>query len=146
MKPFLLHLLRTKKKQKINILFMFSDSAVHFYFSSGLGYDVIYKVHVFLKFQVLNLSEKRWDIGNLNREVLDFGWPDHLAPPLERLCSICKSIDSWLNSDPQNVVVLHSKGGKGRLATVLAAYMNYCNICARLGNKFNNKNNRLKDL
>ena len=146
MKLFLLHLLYTQKKQKIGILSMFSESEVHFISVSNLAYVDMYKVHVFLKFQVLNLSEKRWDIGNLNREVLDFGWPDHLAPPLERLCSICKSIDSWLNSDPQNVVVLHSKGGKGRLATVLAAYMNYCNICARLGNKFNNKNNRLKDL
>ena len=43
-------------------------------------------------------------------QVLDFGWPDHLAPPLERLCSICKSIDSWLNSDPVHVAVIHCKG------------------------------------
>lgn len=64
-------------------------------------------------------------------QVVDFGWPDHLAPPLERMCSICKSIDSWLNSDPQRVVVIHCKGGKGRIAVVTAAYMNYCNICSR---------------
>ena len=82
-------------------------------------------------------------------KVLDFGWPDHLAPPLERLCryvasdfffvlfwesnseltsklqtqqflcfflylicSIIKSIDSWLKSDPLHVVVVHCKVSK----------------------------------
>ena len=69
----------------------------------------------------------------LHWQVLDFGWPDHLAPPLERLCSICKSIDSWLNSDPRNVVVVHCKGGKGRTGMVIAGYMHYNNICARWG-------------
>lgn len=81
--------------------------------------------------QIINLSERRTDIGRLNPHVLDFGWPETLAPPLERLCSICKSIDSWLNSDPRNVVVVHCKGGRGRLAVVIAAYMNYTSICAR---------------
>ena len=65
-----------------------------------------------------------------NGQVLDFGWPDYLAPPIERLCSICKSIDSWLNSDPRNVAVIHCKGGKGRMGIVIAAYMHYNNICA----------------
>ncbi|GAB1606464.1 tensin-1-like isoform X6 [Argonauta hians] len=82
------------------------------------------------KYLVINLSEKREDLSQINVHVVDFGWPDHLAPPLERLCSICKSIDSWLNSDPQHVVVIHCKGGKGRIAVVTAAYMNYCNICS----------------
>uniref|UniRef100_A0A0L8FL33 Phosphatidylinositol-3,4,5-trisphosphate 3-phosphatase n=1 Tax=Octopus bimaculoides TaxID=37653 RepID=A0A0L8FL33_OCTBM len=82
------------------------------------------------KYLVINLSEKREDLSQINVHVVDFGWPDHLAPPLERLCSICKSIDSWLNSDPQHIVVIHCKGGKGRIAVVTAAYMNYCNICS----------------
>ena len=64
-------------------------------------------------------------------KVLDFGWPDTLSPPLERLCNICKSIDSWLNSNPKNVVVIHCKGGLGRMAIVMAAYIDYSNICAR---------------
>ena len=42
-------------------------------------------------------------------QVLDFGWPDHMAPNFERLCCICKSIDSWLKSDSRNVVVVHCK-------------------------------------
>ncbi|XP_028408959.1 tensin-3-like isoform X2 [Dendronephthya gigantea] len=74
---------------------------------------------------VFNLSQRSYDISKLNHQVLDFGWPDHLAPPLGRLLSICKSIDSWLNSDPQHVVVVHCKGGKGRTGVVVASYMHY---------------------
>ncbi|KAG8199629.1 hypothetical protein JTE90_009463 [Oedothorax gibbosus] len=81
-------------------------------------------------YMVFNLSEKRYDLAKFNNRVYEFGWPSNLAPPLERLCSICKSIDSWINSDPQNVAVIHSKGDVGRAGIVIAAYMHYSNICA----------------
>ncbi|XP_013414657.1 tensin-1 isoform X4 [Lingula anatina] len=81
-------------------------------------------------YMIINLSDKRRDLSKENNQVLDYGWPDTLAPPLERLCSICKSIDSWLSSDLRNVVVLHCKGGENRTAVVVAAYMHYSNICA----------------
>ena len=64
-------------------------------------------------------------------QVLDFGWPDHLAPSLERLSSVCRSMKSWLDTDPQHVVVVHCKGGKGRTGCVIAAFMNYSEICQR---------------
>ena len=35
--------------------------------------------------QVFNLSERSYDTSKFNNQVLDFGWPDHLAPSLERL-------------------------------------------------------------
>uniref|UniRef100_A0A8C4IX36 Tensin 1 n=1 Tax=Dicentrarchus labrax TaxID=13489 RepID=A0A8C4IX36_DICLA len=55
---------------------------------------------------VLNLSEWRSDLSKLNHK---FGWPDHHAPALDKICSMCKAIDTWLNGDPRNVVVLHNK-------------------------------------
>ncbi|CAH1789423.1 unnamed protein product [Owenia fusiformis] len=79
---------------------------------------------------IINLSKKRYDIAKYNPQVHDYGWPEQLAPPLETLCSICKTIDSWLNTDPQHVVVVHCKGGPGRLGVVIAAYMHYSSICA----------------
>ena len=66
-----------------------------------------------------------------HHKVIDYGWPENLAPPLERLCTVCKSIDSFLNAAPQNVVVLHCKGGLGRLAGVLSAYIDFSNIYSR---------------
>ncbi|XP_041117459.1 tensin-like isoform X4 [Polyodon spathula] len=79
---------------------------------------------------LFNLSEKRYDITKFNPKVLDFGWPDHHAPALDKICSICKAMDTWLNTDPHNVVVLHNKGNRGRTGVVIAAYMHYSNISA----------------
>uniref|UniRef100_A0A8C6SUU0 Tensin 2b n=1 Tax=Neogobius melanostomus TaxID=47308 RepID=A0A8C6SUU0_9GOBI len=82
------------------------------------------------KFTLLNLSEKRHDISRLNPKVQDFGWPDLHAPPLDRICSVCKAMESWLSQDPQNVVVLHCKGNKGKTGVIVAAYMHYSKISA----------------
>ncbi|GAB6021167.1 hypothetical protein CHUAL_003797 [Chamberlinius hualienensis] len=81
-------------------------------------------------YMIFNLSDRRNDMSQLNHQLLEFGWPDPLAPPLERLCAICKAMDGWLSSDPQHVAVLHCKGGKERTAVVVAAFMNYSSICA----------------
>lgn len=89
-------------------------------------------------FQLLNLSEKRHDITRLNPkvqkslpiihsnqqqqqqqqqhsaaviQVQDYGWPDLHAPPLDRICAVCKAMETWLTSDPHNVVVLHCRVG-----------------------------------
>uniref|UniRef100_A0A8B9KM56 Tensin 2a n=1 Tax=Astyanax mexicanus TaxID=7994 RepID=A0A8B9KM56_ASTMX len=80
------------------------------------------------KFLLFNLSEKRLDITRLNPKVHDFGWPDLHAPPLDKICAMCKAMETWLNSDPQHVVVLHCKGNKGKTGVIIAAYMHYSKI------------------
>uniref|UniRef100_UPI0037E721F4 tensin-2 isoform X5 n=1 Tax=Semicossyphus pulcher TaxID=241346 RepID=UPI0037E721F4 len=83
------------------------------------------------KFLLLNLSERRHDISRLNpKQVHDFGWPDLHAPPLDKICAICKAMETWLTSDPQHVVVLHCKGNKGKTGVIIAAYMHYSKISA----------------
>lgn len=42
-------------------------------------------------------------------QILDVGWPELHAPPLDKVCTICKAQESWLNSDPQHVVVIHCR-------------------------------------
>ncbi|XP_049623973.1 tensin-1 [Suncus etruscus] len=79
---------------------------------------------------LFNLSERRADITKLHAKVLEFGWPDLHTPALEKICSVCKAVDTWLNADPHNVVVLHNKGSRGRIGVVIAAYMHYSNISA----------------
>uniref|UniRef100_A0A671KCU2 Tensin-2-like n=1 Tax=Sinocyclocheilus anshuiensis TaxID=1608454 RepID=A0A671KCU2_9TELE len=82
------------------------------------------------KFLLFNLSERRRDITRLNPKVHDFGWPDMHAPPLDKICAMCKAMENWLNSDPQHVVVLHCKGNKGKTGVIIAAYMHYSKISA----------------
>ncbi|KAL7891392.1 hypothetical protein AOLI_G00008680 [Acnodon oligacanthus] len=82
------------------------------------------------KFLVINLSEKRHDICRLNPKVEEFGWPDLHAPPLDKICAVCKTMEAWLNSEPSNVVVLHCKGDRGKAGVIIAAYMHYSKISA----------------
>ncbi|XP_059511940.1 tensin-3 isoform X2 [Myotis daubentonii] len=79
---------------------------------------------------VLNLSEKRYDLARLNRKVLDVGWPELHAPPLDKVCAICKAQESWLQGHPHHVVVIHCRGGKGRIGVVIASYMHFTNVSA----------------
>ncbi|XP_071518821.1 tensin-3 isoform X6 [Panulirus ornatus] len=80
-------------------------------------------------FKVFNLSGQG-EVSHFLPRVLELGWPDQLAPALERLCSICKALESWITQNSQHVAVLHSRGGYEKLGVVVAAYMHYSNICA----------------
>ncbi|XP_016041536.2 tensin-2 isoform X4 [Erinaceus europaeus] len=82
------------------------------------------------KYLLFNLSEKRHDLTRLNPKVQDFGWPELHAPPLDKLCSICKAMETWLTADPQHVAVLYCKGSKGKLGVIVSAYMHYSKISA----------------
>ncbi|XP_033209424.1 tensin-3 isoform X2 [Belonocnema kinseyi] len=75
---------------------------------------------------IFNLSSPCRSGEPNTREV---GWPQGLAPSLERLCALCKELDSWLNGAPNRVVVLHARGSKERLGVAVSAYMNYSSIC-----------------
>ncbi|NXP84030.1 TENS3 protein, partial [Passerina amoena] len=79
---------------------------------------------------VLNLSEKRYDLGKLNPKIMDVGWPDFHAPLLDKVCTICKAMESWLDYDPQHVVVIHCRGEKGRIGVVISSYMHFTNVSA----------------
>lgn len=80
-------------------------------------------------YMVFNLSEPKRALRNEHKHVKEVGWPQKLAPPLERLCSICKEIESWLSGDQHRIAVLHACGSKDKLGVVVAAYMHYSSIC-----------------
>lgn len=77
-------------------------------------------------YMIFNLSSP----GRLGEpNTREAGWPHGLAPSLERLCALCKELDSWLNGASNRVVVLHARGSKERLGVAVSAYMNYSSIC-----------------
>ncbi|XP_004701842.2 tensin-1 [Echinops telfairi] len=43
---------------------------------------------------LFNLSERRPDITKLHTKVLEFGWPDLHTPALEKICGVCKAMDT----------------------------------------------------
>uniref|UniRef100_A0A8C9XGH2 Tensin 3 n=1 Tax=Sander lucioperca TaxID=283035 RepID=A0A8C9XGH2_SANLU len=79
---------------------------------------------------IINLSEKRHDLTKMNPKTLDTGWPDMHAPPLDKICTICKAMESWLNADPLHVVVIHCRGGKGRIGVVISSFVHFTDVSA----------------
>ncbi|KJH42843.1 hypothetical protein DICVIV_11158 [Dictyocaulus viviparus] len=86
------------------------------------------KTKHFDHYKVWNVSRPRHDLTRC-LAVENSGWPARLAPPLDRLCSICKQFEQWLSINNQNVIVIHCKGHRSRAAMVLAAFMHYNAIC-----------------
>ncbi|KAJ8983801.1 hypothetical protein NQ317_008119 [Molorchus minor] len=80
-------------------------------------------------YMVFNLSEPKRALRNEHKHVKEVGWAPNLAPPLEKLCSVCKEIDSWLSGDQHRIAVLHARGNKDKLGVIVAAYMHYSSIC-----------------
>uniref|UniRef100_A0A6Q2X6Y9 Tensin 3 n=1 Tax=Esox lucius TaxID=8010 RepID=A0A6Q2X6Y9_ESOLU len=79
---------------------------------------------------IINLSEKRHDLSKMNPKTLDTGWPDLHAPPLDKICTICKAMEGWLNAEPLHVVVIHCRGGKGRIGVVISSFVHFTDISA----------------
>lgn len=66
----------------------------------------------------------------LDVEVCELGWPELHAPSLEKLCDLCKALDSWLVQDSVfNVAVIYSKRDLSRASLAIAAFLQYLSIC-----------------
>ncbi|XP_060722613.1 si:ch211-191a24.3 isoform X2 [Tachysurus vachellii] len=83
------------------------------------------------KYMVMNLSEPREELSRINVRVLDVGWPEQHAPSLHLLCSVCKSIENWLNTHSEHVLLLHCRGTKDRIGVVISSYINLPSVSGR---------------
>lgn len=79
---------------------------------------------------IINLSERKQELTRMNPKTLDTGWPDLHAPPLDKICTICKAVENWLNADPLHVVVIHCRGGKGRIGVVISSFVHFTDVSA----------------
>ncbi|XDV26405.1 hypothetical protein PO909_030135 [Leuciscus waleckii] len=79
---------------------------------------------------VINLSERKQELTKMNPKTLDTGWPDLHAPPLDKICTVCKAMENWLSADPLHVVVIHCRGGKGRIGVVISSFVHFTDVSA----------------
>uniref|UniRef100_A0A8C6R7N6 Phosphatidylinositol 3,4,5-trisphosphate 3-phosphatase TPTE2-like n=1 Tax=Nannospalax galili TaxID=1026970 RepID=A0A8C6R7N6_NANGA len=73
-------------------------------------------------YQVYNLcSERAYNPKHFHHRVRRIMIDDHNVPTLEEMLLFSKEVNEWLAQDPENVVVIHCKGGKGRTGTMVCA-------------------------
>jgi len=90
------------------------------------------KVYDFLElshpehYKIYNLcSERSYDITRFRSRVESFPFDDHNAPPFDLIYKFCVNAHEWMMADPNNVIVVHCKAGKGRTGVMICAYMLY---------------------
>ncbi|GMT26352.1 hypothetical protein PFISCL1PPCAC_17649, partial [Pristionchus fissidentatus] len=85
-----------------------------------------------LDYRVWNAGRQRGDLsrGVGKENLVEIGWPIHLAPPLDRLCAVSKQFEQWISGSSSRVILIHSKDDAQRAAVLVSAFMHYNVICA----------------
>lgn len=76
------------------------------------------------KFMIYNLcSERNYDASRFGGAKRWFPFNDHNPPELKVLHDICLDVHTFLEADPEHVVSIHCKAGKGRTGLVICCYL-----------------------
>jgi PTEN phosphatase family protein len=83
------------------------------------------------RYKVYNLcSEKSYDSSYFHGQVERIKIDDHTVPPLLDIIRFCDDVKRWMEVDPNNVIAVHCKGGKGEL-------MNYFHLMQEFVQRIN---------
>jgi PTEN phosphatase family protein len=77
------------------------------------------------KYRMYNLcSERTYEAHHFTGcSVERFMIDDHNVPTLEDMVRFAQSVKEWFKADPENVIVVHCKGGKGRTGTMICVWL-----------------------
>lgn len=84
------------------------------------------------KYIVLNCcaeSYANYPVSKFHDRVKRYYIDDHNTAPLGQMLEACEYVDKWMRERPDNVVVIHCKGGKGRSGSMICAYLLYYGVC-----------------
>uniref|UniRef100_A0AAQ4RI99 Transmembrane phosphatase with tensin homology n=1 Tax=Gasterosteus aculeatus aculeatus TaxID=481459 RepID=A0AAQ4RI99_GASAC len=74
-------------------------------------------------YKVYNLcSEKGYDPQFFHYRVERVFIDDHNVPSLGDLLKYTANVREWMSADPQNIIAIHCKGGKGRTGTMVCTW------------------------
>ncbi|CAD8203689.1 unnamed protein product [Paramecium octaurelia] len=76
-------------------------------------------------YMVINLCSERKYKHESFFKVAEFPFGDHQAPPFNLIVEFCAMVHSWLMSNPNNVIAVHCKAGKGRTGMMICCYLLY---------------------
>jgi len=76
------------------------------------------------KFRIYNLCcEKEHASNGFPDSTVRFPCTDHCPPTLPALLGFCRDVAEWLAADPENVIAVHCKAGKGRTGTMICSLL-----------------------
>eukprot|EP00092_Neocalanus_flemingeri_P006606 GFUD01007125.1.p1 GENE.GFUD01007125.1~~GFUD01007125.1.p1 ORF type:complete len:594 (-),score=150.38 GFUD01007125.1:72-1853(-) len=76
------------------------------------------------RYKLFNLcSEKTYDTSFFHDRVERVMIDDHNVPSVEQMLSFANTVRDWLGENPDNVIVVHCKGGKGRTGTMICVWL-----------------------
>lgn len=79
------------------------------------------------KYMTVNMSGRGVDEQVL-KNVVNYDWEDHKAPPFDMLFTICDEVARFLDADPQRIAVFHCNHGKGRTGTIICCFFLFMGI------------------
>ncbi len=72
------------------------------------------------KYRVYNLcSERTYDDRWFHGQVRHYPVDDHNVPSVAEMADFVREVRQWLAEDPEHVIAVHCKGGKGRTGTMI---------------------------
>eukprot|EP01132_Coremiostelium_polycephalum_P002085 gene2085-2572_t len=81
-------------------------------------------------YKVFNLcSERKYTHDKFEFNVSEYPFDDHSPPPLDIISEFCADVEDWLERDPENIVAIHCKAGKGRTGTMIACWLLFNKSC-----------------
>ena len=76
------------------------------------------------KYWVYNLcSERSYEPISFDNRVSCFPFDDHNPPKFDLIRRFCVEAANWLENDPENIVVIHCKAGKGRTGVMICSLL-----------------------
>jgi len=79
-------------------------------------------------YKVYNLCSEKSYPENTFLNQASYGFDDHEAPPINLIYPFCKDAKDFIKKDPNNVIAVHCKAGKGRTGVFICCYLLYRNI------------------
>jgi len=81
-----------------------------------------------VNYLLFNLSEHEYNIEPFKNQVTNCSFPGYPCPPLEAIFILLKQMDSWLQSDPANVLVINCQATMARSFVLAAEYLCFCRM------------------